>query len=76
MYVGLNATNCSIFISDLLSGPLLEAALALDEPLGGEMTDKERERLIATLETEVATQVIRLAGNYIICWASWDVSDA
>ena len=50
--------HVSCFISELLSGPLLEAALALDEPAGGDMTDKERERLIANLETELTTQVL------------------
>ena len=46
-----------MFNSELLSGSLLESALALGEPVGGELTSREREELIASLETELAAQV-------------------
>lgn len=42
--------------SELLSGSLLEEALAVDEPEGGELTNREREQLVARLEAELATQ--------------------
>ena len=43
----------------MLSGSLLEAALALEAPPGGELTLAQLDQLVASLGAELTAQVIR-----------------
>jgi hypothetical protein len=43
----------------VLSGSLLEAALALEAPPGGELTLAQLDQLVASLGAELTAQVIR-----------------